>query len=107
MNGPISRRGALLTGAGLAVAGLGLGGRGSRAAAAVRARRAGAVRPASLTPQQQAGQRVICSYTGLTPPDSLLSQISAGEAAGVIFITGNISSQSQIAAVIPRRGRRR
>ena len=50
---------------------------------------------------------MVCSYTGLTPPDSLLSQISAGEAAGVIFITGNISSQSQIAAVIPRRGRRR
>ena len=100
MNGPISRRGALLTGAGLAVAGLGLGGRDPRAAAAVRARRDSAVRPASLTLQQQAGQRVICSYTGLTPPDSLLSQISAGEAAGVIFITGNISSESQIAAVI-------
>jgi beta-N-acetylhexosaminidase len=97
----ISRRNAMLAGAGLAVAGLGLGGRPGRAARRTAASRIPASRiPAGLTPQQQAGQRVICSYSGLTPPDSLLQQISAGEASGVIFITGNISSESQISSVI-------
>src|SRR3981081_3975594 len=59
-----------------------------------------AVRVASLTPQQSAGQRVIYSYPGLTPPASLLQHISNGEAAGVIFFSGNISSPPQIASVI-------
>jgi beta-N-acetylhexosaminidase len=54
----------------------------------------------TLNPQQLAGQRVIYSYTGLTPPSTLLSRISAGEAAGVIFFGDNISSETQIAAVI-------
>ena len=98
----ISRRSAMVAGAGLAVAGLGLARRPARAVrpAAVRARLASDLKPATLTTQQQAGQRVICSYSGLTPPDSLLQQISAGETSGVIFITGNISSESQIASVI-------
>ena len=52
------------------------------------------------TPRQLAGQRVIFSYPGLTPPDSLLQQISAGLAGGVIFFGENISSESQIASVI-------
>ena len=43
---------------------------------------------------------MICSYSGLTPPDGLLQQISDGETSGVIFITGNISSESQISSVI-------
>jgi beta-N-acetylhexosaminidase len=43
---------------------------------------------------------VISSYSGLTPPASLLQQIRAGETSGVIFITGNIASESQIASVI-------
>jgi len=55
---------------------------------------------AGLTPLQLAGQRVIYSYTGLTPPASLLSRISHGEAAGVIFFGGNISSEAQIRRVI-------
>ena len=55
---------------------------------------------AGLTPLQLAGQRVIYSYTGLTPPASLLSRISHGEAAGVIFFGGNISSEAQISRVI-------
>ncbi len=55
---------------------------------------------AGLTPLQLAGQRVIYSYTGLTPPASLLSRISHGEAAGVIFFGGNISSEAQIRGVI-------
>jgi beta-N-acetylhexosaminidase len=54
----------------------------------------------ALTSQQLAGQRVIFSYSGLTVPSALLQQISAGQAAGVIFFGGNISSESQIASVI-------
>jgi beta-N-acetylhexosaminidase len=59
-----------------------------------------ATRSKALTPTQQAGQRVIFSYSGTTVPTSLLNQISAGEAAGVIFFGGNISSDSQIASAI-------
>jgi beta-N-acetylhexosaminidase len=55
---------------------------------------------ASLSPQQLAGQRVIYSYPGLTPPASLISLIRHGEAAGVIFFGQNISSKSQVAGVI-------
>ena len=54
----------------------------------------------TLSPQQMAGQRVIYSYTGLTPPAGLLSLISHGEAAGVIFFGDNIASDAQIRAVI-------
>jgi len=55
---------------------------------------------ASLSTQQLAGQRVIYSYSGLTPPASLISLIEHGEAAGVIFFGQNISSETQIAGVI-------
>jgi len=54
----------------------------------------------ALTPRQIAGERVIYSYSGLTPPQSLLDRISAGEAAGVIFFGDNISSKAQIASVV-------
>ena len=47
-----------------------------------------------------AGQRVIYSYPGLTPPHSLLRWIRHGEAAGVIFFGGNIASTAQIASVV-------
>ena len=53
-----------------------------------------------LSLAQMAGQRVIYSYTGLTPPASLLSSIRNGEVGGVIFFSPNISSQAQIASVI-------
>jgi beta-N-acetylhexosaminidase len=53
-----------------------------------------------LSLAQMAGQRVIYSYTGLTPPANLLSSIRNGEAGGVIFFSQNISSQAQIASVI-------
>ena len=55
-----------------------------------------------LTPLQLAGQRVIYSYTGLTPPASLLALIRHGEAAGVIFFGDNISSEAQIRGVIKK-----
>lgn len=50
--------------------------------------------------RQAAGQRVVYSYPGLTPPESLLARIRAGEAAGVIFFGENISSLSQISGVV-------
>ena len=54
---------------------------------------------AGLTPDQLAGQRVIYSYRGLTPPASLLATIRAGEAAGVVFFSQNISSKAQLKGV--------
>jgi beta-N-acetylhexosaminidase len=87
----ITRRGALAVGAGAVIGGLGL----SRSAQA-----APETKPVKLTPAQLAGQRVIFSYPGLTPPASLLDQISAGEAGGVIFFGENITSLSQIAGVV-------
>jgi beta-N-acetylhexosaminidase len=48
---------------------------------------------------QLAGQRVIYSYSGLTPPAELLTKIRLGQAAGVIFFSGNISSEAQIKKV--------
>ena len=87
----ITRRGALAVGAGAVIGGLGL----SRIAQA-----APESKPVKLTPAQLAGQRVIFSYPGLTPPASLLDQISAGEAGGVIFFGENITSLSQITGVV-------
>jgi beta-N-acetylhexosaminidase len=58
-----------------------------------------------LSATQLAGQRVIYSYTGLTPPASLLRWIRAGKVAGVIFFGSNISSQAQLAAVAAELGR--
>jgi beta-N-acetylhexosaminidase len=52
-----------------------------------------------LTDRQLAGQRVIYSYSGLTPPAELLAKIRAGQVAGVIFFSGNISSQAQLSKV--------
>jgi beta-N-acetylhexosaminidase len=90
----ITRRGALALGAGAAViGGLGLSGT-ARAATAADGKRV------KLTLAQRAAQRVIFSYPGATPPASLLDQISAGQAGGVIFFGENITSLSQIAAVI-------
>jgi beta-N-acetylhexosaminidase len=55
---------------------------------------------AVLSSRQLAGQRVIYSYPGLTVPAALLRAITAGQAAGVIFFGGNISSDAQIASAI-------
>jgi len=57
-------------------------------------------RAAALSSLQLAGQRVIYSYSGLTVPAALLQAITAGQAAGVIFFGGNISSDTQIASAI-------
>ncbi|MEW1864018.1 beta-N-acetylhexosaminidase [Streptomyces sp. NBC_00669] len=88
---PVRRR-TVLTAAGAVAASV----TAARASAAERPRTG----PAALTARQTAGQRVIYSYPGLTVPSALLTTISAGEAAGVIFFGENISSESQITSVI-------
>jgi len=55
---------------------------------------------AAMSPEQMAGQRVIYSYSGLSPPPALLSAISQGEAGGVIFFGQNISGPAQLQGVI-------
>jgi beta-N-acetylhexosaminidase len=75
----------------------------ARSSAAVGQRKPAAARTqgkAALSSLQLAGQRVIYSYSGLTVPTALLQAITAGQAAGVIFFGGNISSEVQIASVI-------
>jgi beta-N-acetylhexosaminidase len=90
---PVTRRSVLLAGA--AVVGTLGGVAGPRARAA-----AGRARPAALSLTQRAGQRVIFSYPGLTPPSGLLDQIRAGQVGGVIFFGENIQSLDQIAGVV-------
>ena len=87
----ITRRGALAVGAGVVIGGLGL----SRAAQA-----APEGKPVTLTTAQLAGQRVIFSYPGATPPASLLDLIAAGQVGGVIFFGENITSLTQVAGVV-------
>ncbi|MFG2595988.1 glycoside hydrolase family 3 N-terminal domain-containing protein [Streptomyces sp. NPDC048462] len=94
---PISRRGALLAGTAALAGGLGLAG---RTEAAVRLPESARFPFAALTPPQRAGQCVIHSYPGLTPPARLMDAISEGRSAGVIFFTENIKSLSQIEGVI-------
>ena len=55
---------------------------------------------AHMSAQQMAGQRVIYSYTGLTAPGWLLTDIRRGLVGGVIFFSFNISSEPQISGVI-------
>src|SRR6201996_2363467 len=94
----MTRRGALGMGAGaLAVGATAILGRTGLSGTAQAASRPKRVR---LTAAQLAGQRVIFSYPGLPPPASLLDQISAGLAGGVIFFGENITSLTQIAAVV-------
>lgn len=92
-----SRRGVLAAGsAAAAAAAAGTMGRAARPGVTPAAYAA----PAALTPMQQAGQRVVLSYAGTTVPQSLLDQIGAGQAAGVIFFGGNISSLAQITSAV-------
>ena len=95
----LSRRQAL-AGFGIALIGGVSAPAASARAAAAPARHARAGLAAGLTNLQLAGQRVIGSYPGLTPPASLFTDISNGQVAGVIFFGENISSETQIAGVI-------
>src|SRR3954468_16720691 len=56
--------------------------------------------PAGLSADQLVGQRVIYSYPGATPPQSLLDRIRQGRVGGVIFFGENIKSTAQITDVI-------
>jgi beta-N-acetylhexosaminidase len=53
----------------------------------------------NLNAYQLAGQRVIYSYSGLTPPASLLRAIRLGRVAGVIFFKDNVGSNAHIKAI--------
>ncbi|THA68097.1 beta-N-acetylhexosaminidase [Streptomyces sp. A0958] len=96
MTSPLSRRGALIAGAAALAAGLGP----AASEAAARAPEVARPRFSALSPQQRAGQCVIHSYPGLTPPTSLMNAIEEGRTAGVIFFGENIQSLSQIESVI-------
>lgn len=54
----------------------------------------------TLTPLQLAGQRVIYSYGGLTPPAGLLDLIKHGQVAGIIFFSENVGTLAHLAAVV-------
>ena len=54
----------------------------------------------TLSLQRLAGQRIVYSYAGLRPPQSLLAAIRAGDAGGVIFFGPNVSSAAQLRSVI-------
>jgi beta-N-acetylhexosaminidase len=53
-----------------------------------------------LTDRQLAGQRIVYSYKGATPPAALLNVIRRGEAAGVIFFSQNIPSRAKLRAAV-------
>jgi beta-N-acetylhexosaminidase len=55
---------------------------------------------ATLPPAQLAGQRVIYSYSGLTPPSALLKLIRHGEVGGVIFFGSNFANTTQFTAAV-------
>lgn len=100
-NSGISRR-TMLVGGAAVLAGAGLVAPAHASAAAPTRRSASRLRgPHRLSPAQQAGQRVIWSYPGLTPPQELFDAIRAGLVGGVIFFGENIdrSDRSQIQAV--------
>ncbi|WP_406455166.1 beta-N-acetylhexosaminidase [Streptomyces sp. NBC_00876] len=94
---PLSRRGALIAGTAALAGGLGLA---ASSQAAVRMPESSRSEVAALSPEQRAGQCVIHSYPGLTPPASLMNAIKEGRTAGVIFFGENIENLSQIESVI-------
>lgn len=49
---------------------------------------------------QLAGEHLLATYGGLTPPSGLLTKLCRGQFAGVFFTGGNISSNTQIAGVV-------
>jgi len=69
-------------------------------AAQLAALRAQAGEISKLSPAQQAGQRVIYSYNGVTAPPDLLTLIRHGEVGGVIFFSFNVVSPTQLHGVI-------
>ncbi len=72
----------------------------SAVAAQVSAETAIAAAVGDLSARQLAGQRVIYSYSGVTPPASLIRLISHGQAGGVIFFAGNYRNAAQFTAAV-------
>jgi beta-N-acetylhexosaminidase len=56
----------------------------------------------TLSPAQLAGQRVIYSYSGFTPPSALLKLIRHGEVGGVIFFSSNFENAAQFTAAVAK-----
>src|SRR5207244_6775502 len=56
----------------------------------------------ALTTPQRAGQHMVFSYAGATPPGALERRIRAGEAAGVILFARNIASRARLRATLAR-----
>jgi beta-N-acetylhexosaminidase len=83
-----------------AAAGSGTAGSAGSGSSTVHPAKGNAAAQPTLSPAQLAGQRVIYSYSGLTPPTRLLRWIRDGQVAGVIFFGGNIASPAQLAAVV-------
>jgi beta-N-acetylhexosaminidase len=79
------------------------GGSGRKAAArAAAAASPEATLASTLSAAQLAGQRVIYSYSGLTPPSALLKLIRHGEVGGVIFFSSNFSNATQFTAAVAK-----
>jgi beta-N-acetylhexosaminidase len=73
---------------------------GKAAAAPVVVQSPEATLASTLSPAQLAGQRVIYSYSGFTPPSALLKQIRHGEVGGVIFFGSNFENAAQFTAAV-------
>ncbi|GJF30799.1 hypothetical protein KNE206_34990 [Kitasatospora sp. NE20-6] len=58
--------------------------------------------PAPVSPEQAAGQRVVYSYPGAVPPDSLLATVREGRAAGVIFFAENTADPAAFRTAVDR-----
>ena len=56
----------------------------------------------TLSPAQLAGQRVIYSYSGFSPPSALLKLIRHGEVGGVIFFGSNFENAAQFTAAVAK-----
>jgi beta-N-acetylhexosaminidase len=91
----------------------GSGSEGRNAAASVTSIRKAAAAPAvaqspesvlasTLSPAQLAGQRVIYSYPGFSPPSALLKLIRHGEVGGVIFFSSNFENAAQFTAAVAK-----
>ena len=61
-----------------------------------------AVLASTLSAAQLAGQRVIYSYSGFTPPSALLKLIRHGEVGGVIFFSSNFENATQFTAAVTK-----
>jgi beta-N-acetylhexosaminidase len=88
------RRAAAVAGALLGLAGCGGAAPGGATPAAAP--------PPRLTAAQLAGQHVVFPFAGRTPPPALLARIRRGEAAGVIFLGGNLGTPAQVRALTRR-----